>query len=166
MNCHPLHFLLFLNQSLIVLFLNGRFQWLTGFLEYPRKWKDSTEQRPANFTQSARSKMFIAWQSYEGFQITVNAVIDNCKFLLQEGMEYVLTERFCLDPADEYFGSQRKLRRRNDNPDIRTFGYNDNTIRVQTTISCQSGNTRGRQDKRRAWEQVTNDQLPCKKKRN
>ena len=93
-------------------------------------------------------------------------MIDICKFLLQEGMEYVLTERFCQDPAEEYFGSQRKLGRRNDNPDIRTFGYNDNTIRVQRTISCQSGNTRGRQDKRRAWEQVTDDRLPCKKKRN
>lgn len=111
--------------------------------------------------------MFISWQTYEGFQITVNAVIDICKFLLQEGIEYVLTEPFCQDPAEEYFGSQRKLGRRNDNPaDIRTFGYNDNTIRVQRTISCQSGNTRGRQDKRRAWEQVTDDRLPCKKKRN
>ena len=38
--------------------------------------------------------MFISWQTYEGFQITVNAVIDICKFLLQEGIEYVLTERF------------------------------------------------------------------------
>ena len=110
--------------------------------------------------------MFISWQTYEGFQITVNAVIEICKFLLQEGMEYVLTERLCQDPVEEYFGSQRKLGRRNDNPDIRTFGYNDNTIRVQRTISCNSGNTRGRQDKRRAWEQVTDDRLPCKKKRN
>lgn len=137
-----MHFLLFLKQSLIVLFLNGRFQWLAGFLEYLRKRKDSTEQRPGNFTQNARSKMFISWQTYEGFQITVNAVIDICKFLLQEGIEYVLTEPFCQDPAEEYFGSQRKLGRRNDNPaDIRTFGYNDNTIHVQRTISCQSGNT-------------------------
>ena len=97
----------------IVLFLNGRFQWLTGFLEYLRKWKDSTEQRPGNLTQSARSKMFISWQTYEGFQITVNAVIDTCKFLLHKGMEYVLTELFFKDPVEEYFGSQRKLGRRN-----------------------------------------------------
>ena len=74
-----------------------------------KKWKDSTEQRPGNFTQSARSKMFISWQTYEGFQITVNAVIEICKFLLQEGMEYVLTERLCQDPVEEYFGMQRKL---------------------------------------------------------
>ena len=81
--------------------------------------------------------MFISWQTYEGFQITVNAVIDICKFLLQEGIEYVPTERSCQDPGEEYFRSQRKLGRRNDNPDIRTFGYNDNTkgqylVKVET----------------------------------
>ena len=117
----------------------------------------------------AKTKQFhpkckiISRQTYEGFQITVNAVVDICKFLLQEGMEYVLTERFCKDPV---FGSQRKLGRTNGNPDIRTFGYIDNNIRVQRTISCKNGNTQGRQDKRRTWEQVTDDLLPCKKKGN
>ena len=60
--------------------------------------------------------MFISWQTYEGFKITVNAVIEIRKFLLQEGIEYVLTEPFCQDSVEEYFGSQRKLGRRNDNP--------------------------------------------------
>ena len=32
---------------------------------------------------------------------------------------------------EEYFRSQRKLGRLNDNPDIKTFGYNNNTIRIQ-----------------------------------
>ena len=40
------------------------------------------------------------------------------KFLLGEGMEYVLTERFCQDTLEEYFGNQRKLGRRSDNPDV------------------------------------------------
>lgn len=87
--------------------------------------------------------MFISRQTYEGFKITVNSAIEATKFLLCEGMEFVLTERFCQDTLEEYFGSQRKLGRRNDNPDIRTFGYNSNTIRIQRTVSCQSGNTRG-----------------------
>ena len=43
--------------------------------------------------------MFISWQTYEGCKITVNAVIEIRKFLLQEGMEYVLTERFCQDQS-------------------------------------------------------------------
>lgn len=141
-----------------------RFQWLLEFLDYLKRWKESTENRPGNFTPNARSRMFVSWQTYEGFQISVHSAIEAAKFLLQEGMEFVLTERFCQDPLAEYFGSQRKLGRRNDNPDIKTFGYNNNTIQIQRAVSCQSGNTRGRKDKRRSWEQVIDDRLPSRKK--
>ena len=82
--------------------------------------------------------------------ITVHSVIEAIKFPLQEGMEFVLTEHFCQDPVEEYFGKQRKIGRRSENPDIRMFGYNNNTIRIQRSVSCQSGNTRGRKDKRKA----------------
>ena len=44
------------------------------------------------------------------------------------------------------------------------FGYNDNTIQIQQSVSCQSGNTRGRKDKRKAWVNVSNDPLPKRKK--
>ena len=106
--------------------------------------KDSTDTRPGNFTQNARAKIFLSWQTFEGFKITVHSVIEATEFLLEEGMEYVLTERFCQDLVEEYFSNQRKIGRRKDNPDVYSFGYHDNTIRIQTTISCQSGNTRGR----------------------
>ena len=89
------------------------------------------------------------------------SAIEATKFLLQ-GMEFVLTERFCQDSQKEYFGCQRKLGRHSDNPDIKTFGYNDNTIRIQRSVSCQSGNTRGRRDRSKAWLNVTDDPLPCK----
>ena len=79
-------------------------------------------------------------------------------------MEFVLTERFCQDPVEEYFGKQRQLGRRSDNPDIHQFGYNSNTIRIERSISCQSGNTKGRKDTKKAWEQVTDAKLPCRKK--
>lgn len=134
------------------------------FLIYLNNWKESTDNRPGNFEQNARSRMFISWQTYEGFKMTVYSVIEATKFLLGEGMEFVLTERLCQDTVEEYFGNQRKLGRRSDNPDIHTFGYNNNAIRIQRQVSCQSGNTRGRKDKRRAWEEVTDDPLPCRKK--
>lgn len=85
-------------------------------------------------------------------------------FSSKKGWSFVLTERFCQDSLEEYFGHQRKLGRRNDNPDIRAFGYNNNAIRIQRQVSCQSGNTRKRKDRTRAWEQVTDDPIPCKKK--
>ena len=142
-----------------------RFLWLTNdFLGYLRDWKESTAQRPGNFTQNARSRMFLSWQTYEGLQISAYSVVEATKFHLNEGMEYVLTERFCQDPLEEYFGNQRKLGRRNDNPDMKTFGYNNNTIRVQRAVSCQSGNTRGRKDRDRSWVNVSNDPVPKRKK--
>lgn len=49
--------------------------------------------------------MFLSWQTYEGLKITVNSVIEATKFLLQEGMDFVLTERFCQDPEEEFLGS-------------------------------------------------------------
>ena len=97
------------------------------FLEYLRSWKESTKNRPGNFSQNARAHMFLSWQTYKGFQLTFQSTIESTKFLLQEGMEYVLTERFCQDPAEELFGKQRQLGRRSDNPDTSQFGYNNNT---------------------------------------
>lgn len=72
----------------------------------------------------------------------------------------MLTERFCQDSLEEYFGNQRKLGRRNENPDVRMFGCNDNAIRTQRSISCQSGNPHGRKDKSKAWVIVSEDPLP------
>jgi hypothetical protein len=145
--------------------IDQRFNWLEDeFLTYLKEWKQSTLNRPGNFTTNARAKMFLSWQTYEGLQITTYSVIEATKFLLNEGTEYVLTERFCQDPVEEYFGGQRKIGRRSDNPDIRMFGYNDNTIRIQRAVSCQSGNTRGRRDKNKAWVNVTDDPLPKRKR--
>ena len=79
------------------------------FLAYLKSWKDSTDARPGNFTQNARAKMFLSWQTFEGFKIAVHSAIEATKFLLEEGMECVLKERFCQDPIEEYFGNERKL---------------------------------------------------------
>ena len=62
--------------------------------------------------------MFISLQTYQGFQITIYSVIEVTKFLLNQGVEFVPTERFRQDPVEEYFGNQRKLGRQCDNPDL------------------------------------------------
>ena len=62
-------------------------------------------------------------------------------------------------PVDEYFGSQRKQGQRSDNPDFHQTLYNDNAIRIQKEISITSGNTRGGYDKKRSWENVTDEKL-------
>ena len=109
--------------------------------------------------------MFISWQSYEGLQITVNSVIECVKFLLGAGVNFVLTERFCQDTLEQYFGTQRQMGRRSENPDLSTFGYNNNAIRIQKTVSFNSGNTKGRRDRAKSWENVSNEPLPKRKKK-
>ena len=144
--------------------VDERFSWLENeFLSYFKAWKKSTTDRVGNFTPNVRSKMFISWQTYEGLQITTLASIEVTKFLLTEGLDFVLTERFCQDPVEEYFGNQRKLGRRSDNPDMFSFGYNTNTLRIQREVSLTSGNMRGRKDKRKSWENVSEDAVPKRK---
>ena len=81
-------------------------------------------------------------------------------------MVYVLSERFSQDVLEEYFGNQRKLGKRNDNPDIEQFGHNANTLRIQREVSRISGNTRGRYDNKRTWESVSNELIPKKSRKN
>ena len=104
--------------------------------------------------------MFISWQTFEGFKITTSAIAEVTKFLLPEGVEFVLTERFWQDKIEKYFGSQRQFGRRSDNPDLQMFGCNDNTIRIQKNVSCSSGNKRGRYDKRKNWVNTGNTPVP------
>ena len=73
------------------------------------------------------------------------------KFLLQEGMEYVLTERFCQDPIEAYFGSQQKIGRRSNNPDIKMFGYNDNTIHIVFPVSLGTPEVE-RTERKHGWK--------------
>ena len=45
----------------------------------------------------------------EGVKITVHSAIELIQYLLNQGVPYVLTERFCQDPSENYFGRQRVI---------------------------------------------------------
>ena len=94
--------------------------------------------------------------------ISCKSLIECTKYLLQNGIEYVLTERFSQDVLEEYFGNKTKLGKRNDNPDIEQFGYNANTLRIPREVSRISGNMRGR----RTWESVSEDIIPKRSRKN
>ena len=55
-------------------------------------------------------------------------------------------ESFCQDPLENYFGHQRSLGARKDNPSLCNFGFNDNAIRNQKVFRPIGGNVRGGQD--------------------
>ena len=73
---------------------------------------------------------------------------------------------FCQDPLEEYFGNQHKIGGRSENPDIFQFGYNAKTIRIQHDVLHSSGNTHGRYDRKRSWENITNDAVPKRKSKS
>lgn len=78
-----------------------RFTWLTStFLPYFDKWQSSIASRPGNYDKTARGKMFISQQTYDGIKITTRSMIELVKFLLSKGAQYVLTEKFSQDPLE------------------------------------------------------------------
>ena len=92
--------------------------------------------------------MFLSHQTYEGLQITAKSTIELTRFLLQSNVPFVLSEKFNSDVIEEYFGRQRGMGRRNDNPSLYQFGYQANTIRLQRCVVPVTGNTRGKYSKR------------------
>ena len=78
--------------------------------------------------------MFISWQSYESLQITVLSFNKVWKFLLQQGIPYILSEKFCHDDLENYLGKQRAAGRRSENPTVHDSGYNGNLFKNQFLI--------------------------------
>ena len=144
-----------------------RFQWLEEeFLGYLQSWRDSIDAREGEYDGSARSKMFNAWQTYEGLKLITYSLVDVTKLLLRSGARYILTNRFCQDPVKEYFGRQRGLGRRCDNPSIRDFGSNANKLRIQRSILPVRGNTKGRKrnENENRWYDVEHEAIKTRKK--
>ena len=142
---------------------DARFIWLENeFLPYLANWKESTENRPDNFSQNARSRVFLPLQTYEGLKITTHSTIKVVKFLFLQGMLFVLSERLNQDILEEYFGKHFALGRRNDNLDLKQFGYQSNTLRIQRSVVPVTGNTKGGHKQKRhvSWSKGYDEPLP------
>ena len=131
-------------------------------MKYLNDWKESTLNRPGNFSPAARQKMFLSQQTYEGLKISAYSHVEAIQFLLSEGFQYVLSERFMQDVLEDYFGHQRSKGGRSDNPTAQQFGYNDLTIAAQRDIApVIRGNVGGRYEKKK-WFQISEE--PVKKR--
>ena len=85
------------------------------------------------------------------------------KFLLnQPGVNFILSERFCQDPLEVFFGKQRAQGGRNDNPTSQQFLKNTVSIRVQATIATDParGNNRKRPN-----AQIEIDETPLSRRK-
>ena len=109
---------------------DSRYEWLQNvFIQYLEKWKVSIDSREG-FTNGEKNRMLLAQPTYEGLKITAYSTIEATRYLLNDGMPWVITSRFNQDCAEEDFGRQRSLGGRNDNPTIHQFGYQANTLRM------------------------------------
>ena len=79
--------------------------------------------------------MFLSPQTYEELKIAVYSHIEAIQFLLGEGFQYVLSERFVQDVLEDYFDHQRSKGGRSDNPTAQQFWYNDLMIAAQRDIA-------------------------------
>lgn len=87
------------------------------------------------------------------------------KFLLkQPGPKFLLSERFCQDPVEEFFGHQRAKGGHNDNPTVKQFCENTVSLRIQrsTALHLKRGNCR----KRPVDHVIPVDDTPLPKRRN
>ena len=67
----------------------------------------------------------------------VHSLIEVIKFLLdQNGIEYMLTERFNQDLLEILFGQQRSRGCRNDNPSVKQCLENAQALVVQKSLAC------------------------------
>ena len=137
------------------------------FLKHFCDWKDEINSKAEEFTKDQMGRMFISIQTYEGLQISVHSLIEWTKFLLQNGVKYVLTERFMQDCLEEYFGHQRQRGWRSDNPDAVQFGYNDRILQVQRNVGLVSGGNVGarRKEGESRWPTIGDEPSPKKQKK-
>lgn len=139
-----------------------RFSWLDQFLQYLDEWKDSIEGHPGNYSPADNAKMFISHQTYIGLQISVKSLQRVIPYLLNSGVDYVLSEKFCQDDLENYFGRQRAIGRNMDNPNLRQTGYNDNVIKSQMVVRPIAGNVRSKAEN---WNVIDDEPLPKRHKK-
>ena len=63
--------------------------------------------RPGNFTATDRAKVFLSHQTYKGLIMTIRSFKEATKYLLDNGIDFVLSNKFCQDPLEARFGMYR-----------------------------------------------------------
>lgn len=87
---------------------------------------ESVRARPGNFTATDRAKEFLSHRTYKGLIMTIISFKEATKYLLDNGIDFALSNKFCQDPLEAHFGRYRGLGQRSENPNLYTFGYQEN----------------------------------------
>jgi len=120
---------------------DARFDWLENkFLKYFQDWLKWINTAHPGMKPEIKGRMFISWQTYEGLQISTMSLIHCTKYLLKNGIKYVLTNKFNQDDLENYFGWQRSIGRRKDNPSHQQVRINDNIIKSSLHVAPNGTN--------------------------
>ena len=98
------------------------------------------------------------------FFLSATSFVKMTKYLLDlPGSKFILSERFCQDPLESFFGQQRSMGGHNDNPTVQTFCNNTVSLRVQGTAALKPlhGNCR----KRKENHVIAVDETPLPKRK-
>ncbi|KAL8607253.1 hypothetical protein ACOMHN_047584 [Nucella lapillus] len=96
----------------------------------------------------------------------VKAFKEATHYLLDNGVKSVLSNRFCQDPLEAHFGRHRCLSSRSENPNIHTFGQQENKLRIQRDVAMKL-QPKGNVEKRKRQDiPVTISNSPMKKRKH
>jgi len=110
--------------------------WLEEvFVPQLEQWKEDNLQK---FGKCALEKSFLSRQTYEGLCAATKAMVSLVRDLLRFGLPCVATRRISQDSLESYFGHQRSLGRRNENPSIHQFGYRRTAIVLKRELHQSS----------------------------
>ena len=85
------------------------------------------------------------------------------RYLLQQpGVQYVLTAKLSQDSLESFFGKQRMRGGYSDNPNVATFLYGAQSLRVQGSTAVKP--TRGNCKRGRTNESIAVDERPLPKR--
>ena len=85
------------------------------------------------------------------------------QLLSEDGVDYVLSDKFNQDPLEEHFGKQRACGGSNENPSLKEYMDNERKLVAKSEmIRVMRGNTRGRQEEQTI--DINDDRLLPKRK--
>ena len=87
------------------------------------------------------------------------------QLLSEDGVDYILSDKFNHDPLEEHFGKQRARGGSNENPSLKEYMDNERKLLVAKSemIRVMRGNTRGRQEEQTI--DINDDRLLPKRKK-
>ena len=77
----------------------------------------------------------------------------------------MLTEKFCQDPLESFFGKQRMKGGSNDNPNVATFLKNTSSLRVQGSLALKPMRGNCRRGKENNIQNIEVDETPLPKRK-